>query len=109
MPAYLVTVILNPSSTAQRIGRDVPLILGAVHRSANAEPLLAYRSNDGCMFGLLVASDLESGPIYGALDNCTATTKSDRVIVSELGRDFTLSPYLGRLTAWMQKHLERSD
>lgn len=96
---YLATIRL--SGGVERL-RDVPLVVEWLRRFAGSDHEIAFRSNDGLLFGFLLNA---AAPQFmrAEFEKCTGTRNGDELLIAEVG---SLVDAVGFRPAavWLRRH-----
>lgn len=101
---YLVVVEMEGGSDMQRIASDVPQIMALMRRLSNTEPVLAFRSKDGLLFGILIRTNALPHMILAEFEKCQGTRNGDHMMALDIGNKLTGTSGFSRAWTWLQRH-----
>jgi hypothetical protein len=98
----LAVVQLKPDSTMQRIAADVPQIVEFIKRFSKGDHELAFRSNDGLIFGYFLKTNTPQF-MQPEFDKCPGTQNGDAFLAFVAG-DLIAGSGFSRAWTWLQRH-----
>jgi hypothetical protein len=98
----IAIIQLRADSTIQRLAADVPKITDFVGRFSKGEHELAFRSNDGHLFGYFLKTATPQF-LQPEFDKCEGTQNGDSLIVFEAG-ELLAGVGFTRAWTWLQRH-----
>ena len=101
---YLVIVELSGDSSMERLSQDVPSILRDMHRLSKVEPMLAFRSKDGLLFGLFILSDVAPAVLRAEFERSAGSRNGDHMMAFDIGDQHTGTSGFSRAWTWLQHH-----
>jgi hypothetical protein len=99
---YLVVIQLKADSTLTRIGEDVPKIMKYLESFSRGEHEIAFRSNDGHLFGLFLRTGTPQF-LQAEFHKCPGTQNGDAIIAFEVG-GLVAGEGFSRAWTWLQRH-----
>jgi hypothetical protein len=98
----LAVIQLKSDSTMQRIASDMPQIMAFLTRFSKGEHELAFRSNDGQLFGYFLKTATPQF-LQAEFDKCEGTHNGDAMLVFEAGKLVSGNGF-SRAWTWLQRH-----
>jgi len=98
----MVLVKLDLGDGPARLTRDVPAILKMLADFSSGEQELAFRSDDGLLFGFFIKTD-RGAFLRPEFEKLTATTHKDSILAFEAGALVSAIGFT-RAWTWLQHH-----
>ncbi|WP_147430910.1 hypothetical protein [Oceanibaculum indicum] len=98
---YIVIVQLRSDSDIQRIANDCPKIIELIKGMCRNDCEQVFRSPDGTLFAYFVKTSSPSVFFRAEFEKHHATTNDDKIIVLEVGEDFSAIGF-SRAWTWLQ-------
>lgn len=102
MKRLLVVIQLKTDSTIQRLQHDAPKIIRFLEGISRGELEMAFRSNDGLLFGYFVKTATPQF-IRPEFEKCDGTQNGDSILAFEAG-ELAAGIGFSRAWTWLQHH-----
>ncbi len=101
---YIAIIQLNKNSPLSRVAADVPALIGLFDRVSNGEKELAFKSNDGQLFGVFFKTRMPPAMMRSQFEGSGATQNGDSLIIFEARKLATGTAGFSRAWTWLQHH-----
>ncbi|KMK68070.1 hypothetical protein [Puniceibacterium sp. IMCC21224] len=102
---YCVVIQLENSSDLARVRNDVPAIVTLIKGHSQSDEM-AFRSNDGVLFGWFIQTDKSIDMIRKAIEGSTSWRNADSIVIFEIGDGLSGKGFTRQWT-WLQHSAKR--